>query len=234
MANQTLCFTPLLGKMLRLIALDSCGNVPATGTANAVVQTEGFITVKLSAQVEAGADIVTKKADGSLCVNTKVADSFKRFDVEMEFCGVDPGALSLVTNAQIYQDASSNNAGIVVPEGQITKAFSLELWTGVQGQCAAGAAVASGYLLLPYVNGGVIGDMEVNGEKAISFSMKGGYTRGGNNWGVGPYSVLNGAGGAGTKAKLPSPLDPSDHLLLVQTNVAPPPSLCGLQMFSPS
>ena len=230
--TQTLCFTPVLGKRIRVIALDQCGNVPASGTVNSLVATSGFVSVKLSAQVENGADIITKKADGSLCVNTKVADSFKRFDVEMDFCGVDPGLLALTTNAQIYQDYQSNNAGIVIPDGQITSKFSLELWTGVQGQCAAGAASASGYLLLPLVNAGIIGDIEVNGEKEVSFTMKGAYTIGANSWGVGPFSVVSGAGG--TPSKLPSALLPNDHMLLMQTNVAPPPSACGLNAFLPA
>src|SRR5690242_14702491 len=100
---STRCFIPVLGKRLRVTTLDDCGNAPASGTAGAVVTTGGFISIQLSAEVEDGVEIITRRADGSLCVNEMGSPSFKRFTVEMEFCGVDPGLLSVVTNAEIYE-----------------------------------------------------------------------------------------------------------------------------------
>lgn len=192
----TRCFTPLLGKRIRVVALDSCGNVPASDTPDSVVTTDGFISVVLSSEVEDGAEIITRKASGALCVNEKQANSFKRFTVEMEFCGVDPGLLSLVSNAEVYENYNSEAAGIVVPEGLIDKRFALELWTGIAGgECEPGEE-ASGYLLLPFVNGGVLGDLTVDGENAVTFSMTGAYTKGGNSWGNGPFDVLNNGGAA--------------------------------------
>src|SRR5690606_8943409 len=44
---------------------------------------------------------------------------------------------------------------------------------------------------------------------------------------VGPFEVLLDA--SGNPAALPSPLDPMDHLLLVDTALAPPPEACDLQ-----
>lgn len=223
----TRCFTPVLGKRIRVVALDSCGNVPASGTADSMVTTNGFVTVTLSAEVEDGAEIITKKADGSLCVNEKNANSFKRFTVEVEFCGVDPGLLSLTTNAEVYENYASEANGIVVPEGTIDKKFSFELWTGLSGAaCDPNVEEASGYLLLPFVNAGTLGNIEVNGENSVTFSMTGAYTKGGNAWGVGPFDVLDDTGSA---APLPTALDPLDHLLLVETGIAPPPSVCGLR-----
>jgi len=192
----TRCFTPLLGKRIRVVALDSCGNVPGAATPDSMVVTDGFISISLSSEVEDGAEIVTRKASGALCVNERQANSFKRFTVEMEFCGVDPGLLSLTTNAEVYENYASEAAGIVVPEGAIDKKFALELWTGIAGgECEPGDE-ASGYVLLPFVNAGVLGDLTVDGENAVSFSMTGAYTKGGNSWGVGPFEVLNNAAGA--------------------------------------
>lgn len=193
----TKCFTPLLGKRIRVTTLDECGNVPAQGTANAVLATDGFITVSLSSEVEEGAEIITKKADGSLCVNEKFANSFKRFTVEMEFCGVNPSLLSMVSNAEPYADYALDIAGITVPEGVIDKQFAFELWTGLAGGvCVPGAETAGGYLLLPFVQGGVLGDLEIGGEDAINFSLTGAYTKGGNAWDVGPYDVVATGGAA--------------------------------------
>lgn len=227
----TRCFTPILGKRIRVVALDECGNVPASGTADSMVVTDGFVSVTLSAEVEDGSEIITKKADGSLCVNEMTAASFKRFTIEAEYCGVDPGLLAVTTNAEIYENYESIAAGIVVPEGTINKKFSFELWTGLSGEaCAPGVEEASGYMLLPFVQAGVMGDLTVDGENAISFSMTGAYTKGGNAWGEGPFNVM---ADTGTPAPLPTPLDPLDHLLLVATDIAPPASVCGLQPFIP-
>src|SRR3546814_20276438 len=70
--------------------LDECGNLPASGADDAVVATDGFISLTLTSEIEEGTEIITRKADGSLCVNERPSDSFKRFTLEMEFCGVDP------------------------------------------------------------------------------------------------------------------------------------------------
>lgn len=228
---ETRCFTPVLGKRIRMVSLDSCGAVPASGAPDSMVSTDGFISVTLSAEVEDGTEIITKKADGSMCVNEMTASSFKRFTVEIEFCGVDPGTLAIGTNAEIYENYESIAAGIVVPEGTINKKFSLEIWTGLSGEaCAPGVEEASGYMLLPFVQAGVIGDITVDGENAVTFSMTGAYTKGGNGWGVGPFNTMADTGSA---APLPTPLDPLDHLLLVATDIAPPAAACGLQPFVP-
>lgn len=227
----TRCFTPILGKRIRVLSLDSCANVPTAADPDVMVVTDGFISVSLSAEVEDGAEIITRKASGALCVNEKMADSFKRFTVEMEFCGVDPGLLSLTTNAEIYENYEQVASGIVVPEGSLDKKFSLELWTGLSGQaCEEGVEEASGYMLLPFLNAGVLGDITIDGENAVSFTMTGAYTKGGNGWGRGPFDVLwNSEPSPGAADVLPTPLDPLDHLLLIETGVAPPPSACGLQ-----
>lgn len=222
---STKCFSPLRGKRIRVTELDDCCNVPVTGSPDGAVATDGFISVSLTSEIEEGTEIITRKADGSLCVNDKAADSFKRFTVEIEFCDVDPDLLSITTNGEAYLDWNGDTAGIVVPEGTITSKFSLELWVGVSGNaCATGVSEASGYLLLPCVTAGVLGDLTIDGENAISFTMTGAFTNSGNGWGVGPYDVLLNAGVAD---RLPTPLDPGDHLLLVETGVAPPPSACG-------
>jgi hypothetical protein len=214
-------FLPILGKRIRVTSLDSCGNVPAAGTAGSALVTDGFISVKLSTEVEKGPEIITKKADGSLCVNEKLADYFKRFTVEIEFCGVNPSLLSLVTNAASYSDGT-DAIGVTVGSGTISKWFALEVWTGITGAaCLAGASFEGGYILLPFIVAGVIGDIEVNGEKEISFSMTGASTRSGNAWGVGPYNVMN---VASTPGKLSTALATTDHFILIDTTLAPPPS----------
>lgn len=222
----TRCFTPLLGKRMRATTLDYCGNVPAPEAEDAFVATDGFISVNLTSEVEEGTEIITRKADGSLCVNEMTDASFKRFNVEMEFCGVNPDLLTIVSNANPYM-IGEDTAGIVIPEGTLAKRFAFELWTGLAGQaCEPGVEEASGYMLLPFVSGGVLGDITVDGENAVTFTLTGAFTKGGNGWGVGPFDVID---TSGTSGPLPTALDPLDHFLLVETNLAPPPSACEIQ-----
>lgn len=223
----TRCFVPVLGKRIRVTGLDVCGLTPAGGTVDSQLTTDGFITITLSSEVEDGAEIISRKASGALCVNEKNADSFKRFTVEIEFCGVNPSLLGFTTNAVPYADYNGDVAGFTVAEGVIEKKFALELWTGLSGQaCAPGAEEASGYLVLPFVQAGVLGDIAIDGENAVTFSMTGAYTKGGNAWGVGPYNVVFDGSTPPAAGPLPEPLDPLDHLLLMDTGVAPPPDAC--------
>lgn len=231
MATKT--FTPVLGKRLRVIALDDCGSLPASGTANSVAVTSGFITLSLSAEIEDGSEILVKRADSSICVNEMTNPSFKRFTLEIEFCEVDPGIASLVTNARQFKDYANDTVGIAVSEGEISKRFSLELWTGLAGEgCASGVEEASGYLLLPHLNAGNVGDIEVDGENAVTFTMTGSFTRGQNGWSNGPFNVVQGAGS--TPAKLATAADPFDHMIFLRTGLTPPPEANGLIPFLPA
>ena len=222
-------FTPVLGKRIRVTRLDNCGRVPAPGTIESFVVTNGFITASLSSEVEEGTEIITRRADGSLCVSEKADDSFKRFTLELTFCGVDPALKTFMTNAEPYEDWAGDLAGFTVPEGSLNKRFALELWTGLSGGvCGEGAEEAGGYLLLPFVQAGVLGDLEIGSENSIDFSMTGAATRGGNGWGVGPYDVLlDPTTPPAVPAPLPTALSPADHLLIMDTGLAPPPSAAG-------
>ncbi len=216
------CMIPLLGKMIRVTPQDSCGSVPTDAN---YVATDGFVSITLSSEVEDGAEIIVKKANGSLCVNEKRANSFKRFTVELHFCGVNPALLGIVSNANPYVNAAGDTIGFSVPEGEIDKFFSLELWTGLTGQaCGEGVDEASGYVLLPLVVAGVLGNIEITGDAAIDFSITGAYTKGGNAWGVGPYDVVKDE--TGTAGPLDPGVDPFDHLLMIDTGLTPPPSSC--------
>lgn len=227
----TKCYTPILGRRMRVTELDECGLILPTSRS---IVTDGFVTVSLSAEVEEGTEILVRNAQGNICVNEKSADSFKRFTLETTFCGVNPSLLSMVTNAEEYENYKNEVAGFTVAEGPMTGRFALELWTGLAGQaCGAGGEVASGYLLLPLVASGTLGDLEIGGEDAINFSLANSYTVGGNSWGVGPFDVLRTEGDPeadpvvpGVPAPLPTALDALDHLLLIDTDVAPPPAAC--------
>lgn len=220
MATKT--FVPLLGKRLRVTKVDECGAYPEASTAGAALVTSGFVRVALTAEVEDGDEIIKKRADGSICVNEKQNDSFKYFNVEIEFCGVNPSLLSFVSNAVEYENAASDVAGFVVPEGEIAVSYALELWTGLAGEGCGEEGSEFGYMLFPFIVGGVLGDFEVTGEDTVDFSVTGGRTKGGHSWGKGPWKVALDDDITPTADVLPTALDPFDHFLMLLTAVTPP------------
>lgn len=218
----TKVITPIRGKRIRVTQLDDCGAIVASSTQ---IVSSGFVTVTLSPQVEDGTDIQVRNANGALCINERGNPTFTGFDVEIEFCEVNPSVITMVTNAEDYEDYAGDIAGFTVPEGEITGKFALELWTGIAGvACGADGAEASGYMLLPLINAGTLGDVEIGGEDAITFTLTNSSTRGGNTWGVGPYSVLydNTIPESPVASPLPEALDPLDHFLMIETLVTPP------------
>jgi hypothetical protein len=224
----TNCFIPILGKRIRVTRLDECCFPPEAETPDAVVVTNGFISVGLTTEIESGTEILTRRADGSICVNERTNDSFTRFTVDMNFCGVDPDLLSIMTNAQPYSDYDDNRIGVTVGEGELSGRYSLELWTGLANQpCEPGAEAASGYALLPGLSQGVWQIGDIAGDSEIDFSLTGSFTTGGNGWGVGPYNIMLDDSTPAEPAPLPTALDPGDHLLLIETGLAPPPGQCG-------
>lgn len=212
-------FIPVLGRRIRVTQVDEDGKV--TDGESKYVVTDGFIDITLSSEVEDGEEIIQRNANGQICVNKKLADSFKHFTVEANFCGVHPDLLTTITNAEPYQDANDETAGFKVPEGDLEKNFALELWTGLQGEGGS----ASGYFLLPFVQSGVLGDIEITGEDAITFGLTGANTKGGHQWEEGPYDVVY--DDEDEAGKLPEALDSEDHLLVIDTKVKPPKSTDG-------
>ena len=205
-------FTPIRGKKIRVTELDECGKILATSK---YLVTDGFVTVTLTPNVEDGTSIQVRKASGAMCVNEQGNPSFSNFGVELEFCGVNSELLPMVSNAEEYE-----TTGFTVPEGEMTGRFALELWTGIAGVACGSTGEASGYLLLPLVASGTLGDVTVSGEDAITFSLTNAYTKGGNTWGKGRFKVVAGSGGSADV--LPTALDSLDHLLMTYTEVAPP------------
>lgn len=225
-------FTPLLGTVLRITRLDDCGNPLPDGTEDAVVVTAGFVSVALTAETEDGTEVTQRRADGTLCVSEKFADSFKRLTATVTLCGVNPAAMSLLSSGRLTRDYAGDVDGLTMAEGTIDSKFALELWTGLSGEaCPTGAAYLGGYMLLPYMVGGVLGDLTVDAENALNGEVQGAYSKTGTPWGAGPYRVLDdGTGEAG----LPEPLEASDHFMLRRTTVAPPYPVDALLPSGPS
>lgn len=224
----TKCISLVRGRRIRVTRLDGCGR-PVFGEASSVVS-KGFISVAFTANTTQTDEINVTNAAGEVCVFEPAETTLTGYGVEIQFCEVDPELLALITGQDVYVDAFGNVVGFKVNtkvdlEGQ---GFALELWAGAGNSdaCATeGAQGSYGYLLLPYLKGGILGDFTVEGTN-VTFTISGANTRDGNNWGVGPYTDVMLTSGS-VPGPLVEALDSDDHLLTIITQVAPPEALCG-------
>lgn len=221
---------PLIrGRRMRVTKVDNCGN-PMPGPSNMAVS-KGFISVALTANTNDIEAIEVTNANGEVCVSEPARAEFSGYGVEITFCDVVPCLYSLMTGQPMVQSADDEIVGFRMNSDISTSdyAFALEVWMGVPGVACEGIAGAYGYLLLPFVRSGVIGDFTIE-NAAVNFAITGASTQDGTTWGVGPYNVVPGTGGTGATT-LPDPLDDHDHLYVSYTNVAPPEPTDGCAGF---
>lgn len=223
---MTQCPAFIRGRALRVTRLDGCGS-PVPGSKSQVVS-KGFISVGLTANTEDGEEIKVTNANGDLCISDTPAPKFTGYELEVNLCGVDPDMIALFTgNEIVYNEETSPEAvGFRVNSGVNldSSGFALELWTGVAGQSCSDGVQSYGYLLIPFVKGGVLGDFTVeNG--AVNFVIQGAQSKDGAAWGVGPYDVV--LDNTEAPAPLATAIDDQDHLHVQVTLVPPPTDQCG-------
>jgi len=234
---QARCFSPVRGRAMRVTKLDGCGR-PVFGP-DSVGVSDGFVTISFTANTDEGEEINVTNAAGKTCVREVPCPQFLGYTVEIEFCNVDPALFAILTGQEPVLDATGIASGFRINSdiSGCDSGFALEVWTGTPGvQCAApgeGNAnpEAGGYLLLPYLQGGIFGDFTIeNG--AISFTVTGAATKTGSGWGVGPYDVVPGSGGV--PSPLADPISSGDHLHIEFTDVAAPTPSCGTKPLLPA
>lgn len=224
------CPTLLQGTRMRATRIDGCGR--PVGGADAQVVTKGFISVSIKDNVENGDEFKVKLADGSFCINQRSKPNLNWIELGITMCQVSPELYELLTGSPlVYDDATPTpNAVGFGRDGSdyATASFALELWTNLgrsNAQACTGDAVRYGYLLLPWIVEGSIGDLTVeNGP--ISFVINA-ITSPGNDWGVGPYDVI--VDRFGDPSPLLAPIPADRHLHLQMTDMAPPAPVCGYQ-----
>lgn len=233
---KSICYTPVRGRVVRLTRLDGCGR-PVYGEDGQVVS-DGIVTVTMTANIDEGEEVNVPNFAGNRCVYEAAKPTFTGRTVQIDFCRVDPALFSLATGQEPVYNVDGEAIGFnEADDVDLTRtAFALEVWTGVQttsDACAEdseGEAVLSGYLLLPYLSGGVLGDITIeNG--AVTFSLTNAATKRGSGWGVGPYNVQRGTAGEATTlvgiGGAPDPIKAAQHLRNFVTDVPPPDPTCG-------
>lgn len=218
MAN-TVCVAPIKANVMRIVKLNFCGT-PITGAGSAVVVSDGFVSIAQSPQYEDGTEYITKKANGALCVNDIDPPAFKRNDLEMVWCVLDPDALVIQTGERLLTDSTSTTGtGVAFGEGLSTNRYSLEVWQPVSGANACNSAGLQQFVYWAFLNVGnaMVGDSTFeNG--VYNFTVSATTFAASLAWGTGP-------GSAGPWVY--QPVQTGDHYLYNVTTTPPPISSCG-------
>lgn len=219
-------FAMVRGRRLRATKLDGCGSV-ALGPSSKVVS-KGFISVGLTANNKEGEVISVTNANGDECVHDEATPQFQNWTIQISFCGVDPELFTLLTGQPLVLSADGTEAVGFRVNSKVDadlSGFALELWTGIPvDACDDVSETPYGYLLIPFVKGGTIGDLTVeNG--AINFNVANAKSRDGSGWGVGPYDVTRDEVGA--VGPLNEAITSGDHLHTEKVTVAPPTETDG-------
>lgn len=225
--NQAL---PLIrGFRMRITRVGYCGR-PIPGQRNQIV-TDGFIEFGTERENEDGDEIVVKNASGAVCATDRTEDQFKRFNINFSLCGVHPETINITSGNPLTLDAAGDVDGLLQQTGASAGGFAVEVWAGTGGgeDCEPptddailtqdGEGNTYWYFVFPWVRGGRLGDITINGTDAADIQISG-YTGSGAHWGRGPYSVV--ADADGNPARLPSPIPAKTHMLMKYTRVAPP------------
>jgi hypothetical protein len=229
MAGQTKCLSLVKGRRIRLTRLDGCGR-PVYGESSTVTS-KGFISVQFTANTTDSDEISVTNAAGEICVYEPAETTLNGYGIEIQFCEVDPDLFALATGQPVVTDLDGNSVGFDIDTKTSLSAggFALELWAGSANQDACsseGSTGSFGYLLVPFLKGGIVGDFTVeNG--AVTFTLTGANTRDGNAWGVGPYDDIQTDPVTHVPGPMLKPIGSTVALRTLLVDVAPPEAACG-------
>lgn len=226
------CFTPIRGRRMRVTKVNALGR-PVYG-ANSFVTTSGFVSVQFTPEIAEGEETEVRTASGEICVSERGCDELRWITVQIEFCQVDPCLFTLINETWTeLRDCVGEVIGWAESHKfSCDSGFAMELWTDVTGYTPTtpGAQGAWGYLLLPFIVGGTLGEQTVeNG--AISFTITG-RTKKGSGWGVGPFDVMCNDAVTGACGPLLTPVGPDEPRRIMLTTCPPPAAACGCQPLS--
>lgn len=220
MADTGKCFALVRGRAMRVTKLDGCGAVVLGPDSE--VSSEGFISVAFTANTDEGTAISVTNAAGKVCISDTPAPKFTGYGIEVQFCGVNPDLIAMMTGQSKVLDGDDLAVGFRMNSGvdAADSGFAIELWSSVPAAvCEEGATDTYGYLLVPFVQGGVLGDFSIEND-AVNFTLTGAQSKDGSAWGVGPYDVV--LDGDAEASPLLVAIDTKDHLHMQLTAVAPP------------
>lgn len=229
------CHSVVRAPAARVTRLGPCGEILDTTCAFAT--TTSFVDITLTKTWQERQDALVLNANGDICVDKPKAPILRWYEVTITFCAVDPELFNIVSaEPLVLNDAVTPEAigWCTLPDSVSASNFALEFWTGTEDEGCDGDDVVYGYGLLPRITQGAIGDVTItNG--AITFTVTG-ITRGGNQWGTGPYNVIINETGpnAGLPSDLLTEVNANSHKCFFWTKLPPPEGVCGCQDLTPA
>lgn len=215
--------------MLRLTKINRCG-LPIEGASHRLV-TEGFIRVSLDPELRAASNIEQNNAAGNNCILKRRPPERLWWNVEAQFCGVDPDAFSMITGWARVLDADDKPIGVRDRATvETTTGVAFEIWTGT-GEGDGCVEPTDDSIFSAPVDQEVLGYLLFGGTEFIAsgFAVEDGaatFTLRGRTiampqWGRGPYNVAA-IDSSGTAGRLLSPTSTEEHITLFTTPVPPP------------
>lgn len=208
------------GKTVRLTRLDECGAV-VEGSCSSLVS-DCFVSVTMSAEVEAGDEFLVKNAWGDFCINDKDSDRFKWVNVTVEFAEINPDALDMIADATpVLSGGSAIGATFGTTANETS--FALEVWTKRTGQDCSPGDQEWGYFVVPFIkNGRIDGDIVIENAAATLTVVGQGFAAPAT-WDVTPY-VDN---------PFVEPFPAGELFGMVVTTVQPPADTAGCVAIAP-
>lgn len=219
--------TLVRGRVARVTRLDNCARFAFGEYGQGV--TEGVVSAAFTANTTETEALEVIGMSGRRLVWEPSITEFAGYSTVLTFAAVEFEIFELITGMPLVFDARGAVVGIEA-DTKIKLSdwgFGLEIWAGATGTDVCDDPDAEGefgYLLLPRMQGGVLGDFTME-NNTISFTITGAQTRDGNRWGHGINLVERGVDGQ--PALLFQPVSPTAALRMQVTTVAPPEPFVG-------
>ncbi len=191
MAKRSGGFSMIGGIRARFTKMDRCGR-PLYGDHNRLV-TEGFISINASANIEEGEEKTVTNAGGKTCARRAAKPKHNGYTAEIELCGAHPDLVNFLSGSPLVLNGRGDVKGFDVDTDvdPSVQGVAVEVWTDLgEGDelCADEAQGGYGYVLLPFITGGTVGDIEI-GDDAVNVTISNATSKKGHSWGNGPYLV---------------------------------------------
>lgn len=233
----SICHSVVRAEAVRVTRLGPCGELPdETSNGCDFATAESIVDITLTKVYQERQDALQLAANGTICVDKPLAPILRWYEVVVTFCLVDPELFNIVSAEPLVLNDATTPQAIgwdTMPESALASNFALEFWVGTEGEGCDDGDVVYGYGLLPRIVQGTIGNITLN-NGVITFTVTG-ITRGGNQWGEGPYNVLINETGpnAGFPADMLTPIPAGAHKRFFWTELPPPEGVCGCQDLTP-
>lgn len=168
------------GSVIRITRLNADGSTAVGPSASFV--TRAFISVKITPQYEAGTDITTKLADGTIGIAYKTPDTLKRVNLTIGVENPDPELTEIMAGGVIL-GASQGYAAPLMGENAVPNGVAIEVFSKAILNGRPAAVNPYWQWLLPYAI------MQNTGDKTIAEGVLGtefsGYGIGNSNYATG-------------------------------------------------